>query len=95
MVVRMEHFLMPKVPFTDDGCCVATGLEHLTNGLFFGGNTVFGVWSQRSVDADTVWVTAGQESRTACTAHSLCRIKASKTIPTCGEAVKVWCWIRL
>lgn len=50
MVVWMEHFLMPKVPFTDDRSCVATGFEHVTNGLFIGGDTVFGVWSQRSVD---------------------------------------------
>ena len=95
VVVWMEHFLMPKVPFTYDSCRVAAGFQHFTDCLFIGGDTVFGVWSQCSVDADTVWVTSREKSRTACTAHSLCRIKAGKAIPASGEVIKVWCWIRL
>lgn len=72
VVVRMEHFVVPKMPFTDDGRRVAAGFEHFTNGLFIGGNTVFGVWSEGTVDTDTVWVASREQPRTACTTHSLC-----------------------
>ena len=72
MVVRMEDIVVPKMPFTYDRRRVAAGFQHFTNRLFIGGNTVFGVWSESAMDADTVWVTTGEQPRTACTAHSLC-----------------------
>jgi hypothetical protein len=72
VVAWMKHFLMPKMPLTDDGRCVATGFEHFTNGLFIGRNTVFGVWSESAMDADTVWVATSEQPRTACATHGLC-----------------------
>ena len=80
-----------QMPFADDGGGVSARFKHLGKGHLLRIQSGFRIGAQRSVDAETVGITSGQEGSPRSRTNGLRHIERSETGSVPGDAVDVRC----